>query len=134
MKKKSVLRVIATVLLVCSSASAVAAEGSPSFFGRLFGSNEGVDMSIPPYYRRSFSTSRNQVVMVFQRTYWRSLTNKAAKGSIWQQQNFCDLLTRSDQAARRIPRGFRYETTGDGRIYLLKASDYAQSTGLVSLQ
>ena len=116
--------VVAAALMVLSSAPLIGAERQAALPSYPYAQAVSVDSSIPEGYRRSFSTSRNEVVMKFEGTHWRSLTKRAAKGSLWQQHDFCQLLTRSDLASGKIPAGFRYETTGDGRIYLLKTSDY----------
>lgn len=134
MKRMTHSYVVAAALVILTSISAMGTERQGSSIGRFFNRDAGVDTSIPAEYRRTYSTSRNQVVMVFQRTFWRSLTNKAAKGSHAQQQAYCDLLTRSDLASGRIPYGFRYETPGDGRIYLLRESDYIESSNTVSMR
>lgn len=125
MKTTKPLLQVAALLL--TFAAVVPAKGvEQGLLGRTFSSSRvEIDPAIPEAYRRNFSTSRNQVVMVFQRTYWRSLTKSAAKGTYEQQVAFCDHLTRSDLATGKIPYGFRYETNGDGRVYLLKTSDYA---------
>lgn len=88
-----------------------------SLFGR-----KQIDPSIPVEYRRSFKTTRNDVVMVFDGTHWHSLSKFAVGDSTRQLQNFCDALTRSDREEAVIPRGFQYAAGGDGRVYLVKAA------------
>lgn len=122
MKTFTPSHLVAAVLMVLSLVPAIGAERGD------------FDSTIPAEYRRSFATSRNHVVMVFQSTHWRSLTTKAAKGTMEQQQTFCELLTRSDRTSGRIPYGFHYDTIGDGRIYLLRNTDYIETTRTVSMR
>lgn len=131
---KPLNQILALILTVSSVAPVMATE--QGVLGRTFASHRaGVDTGIPEAYRRSFSTSRNEVVMVFQGTHWRSLTKKAARGSWDQQMEFCNRLTRSDLATGKIPYGFRYETNGDGRVYLLRNADYGMVPGrMVSMR
>lgn len=118
LQSTSVLRSV-LALTVASAISASASEfpAMISLFGR-----KPVDPSIPTEYRRSFKTTRNDVVMVFDGTHWHSLSKFAVNDSPRQLQNFCDALTRSDRALAVIPGGFQYVAGGDGRVYLVKAA------------
>lgn len=109
--------VLALTLASAISASASEFPAMISLFGR-----KNVDPSIPSEYRRSFKTTRNDVVMVFDGTHWHSLSKFAVNDSPRQLQNFCDALTRSDRALAVIPGGFQYVAGGDGRVYLVKAA------------
>lgn len=86
-----------------------------TWFGR-----KTVDPTIPENYQRSFKASRNDIVMVFEGSRWRSLTDHAVTGSGSAQESFCAALTKSDRKQGLIPSGFEYAAGGDGHIYLLR--------------
>ena len=110
--KFSAILLLAAILFTATSAGAFSLDG-------LFGRRE-VDQGIPEYQRRSFKTSRNDIVMVFEGTRWHSLSERAVSGAPAQQQSLCVALTRSDREQDLIPAGFSYTTDGSGRLYLVR--------------
>lgn len=106
-------------LVMSAAMPGTASEGSfldeITWFGK-----KTVDPSIPENYQRSFKTSRNDIVMVFEGSRWRSLTDRAVTGASSDQHSFCVALTKSDRKQGLIPSGFEYAAGGDGHIYLLK--------------
>ncbi len=115
-----VSQLAALAVTVSTSSLGTAAEGSflddITWFGR-----QDPDPSIPENYQRSFKASRNDIVMVFEGSRWRSLTTHAVSGSTSNQSAFCQTLTKSDRQLGIIPSGFQYSPGGDGRIYLVKS-------------
>lgn len=105
--------VILAILLL--SANPAGAFSLDSLFGR-----REVDEGIPEYQRRSFKSSRNDIVMVFDGTHWHSLSERAVAGAPGQQQALCAALTRSDREQGLIPGGFSYTTDGTGRLFLVR--------------
>lgn len=107
--------------LLLSTSFSTASDG-PFLDGIPFFGKREVDPTIPERFRKSFKSTRSDIVMVFEGTRWHSLTNRAAKGSSSQQNAFCESLTRADRQRALIPAGFRYTPGGDGRVYLVKTA------------
>lgn len=80
------------------------------------------DPAIPESYRRSYKSSRSDIVMMFRGSYWESATKQAARGPMYQQRAFCDVLTESDRLTALIPPGYRYMPAGDGHVLLVRAN------------